>query len=78
MNKQRRADLDKAVKLLDQVKEIVETAATDECDGFDSLPECFQTSSDRGQEMEQAADALDSALESLGEAADQISEATGG
>ena len=75
MNKLRRADLAEAFNLLDQAKGIVESAASDERDAFDNLPEGFQDS-DRGQSMEQAADALDEATEAFAEVVDQINTAT--
>ncbi len=69
MNAARRKQLDRALALLGQAKEIVSDVASEEQDAFDNLPEGIQDA-DKGQNMQQAADDLflvESSFEELAE-----------
>jgi hypothetical protein len=57
MNKQRRADLARAIELIEDARQIVSEAASEEQDGFDNLPEGIQQG-DRGVAIETAAETL--------------------
>ncbi len=79
MNNERRKELKSAIKLLDSidvdaVREIVETAMSDEQDAFDNMPESLQ-SSDRGQAMEEALGRLQEAIDALESAQESLTEA---
>jgi len=71
MNKQRRKDLARALELLSEAQNIIETAQEEEQEYLDNMPESLQ-SSDRYYAAEAAADALTEALSSLEEAISQI------
>ena len=58
MNKQRRKDIERAIALLDEAKDIIETAAGEERDYYDAMPENMQ-GGEKGERAEQAADSLD-------------------
>lgn len=60
MNAARRKQLASAVKLIEQAQAIIQEAASDEQDAFDNLPESLQDG-DRGQTMQDAISALESA-----------------
>lgn len=71
MNKERRAKIAKILAQLSDLKDELESVAGEERDAFDNMPEGLQQS-DRGQNSEQAADALDEAVNAMGEAVDQL------
>jgi hypothetical protein len=71
MNKLRRKDLERARALIDEARSIIETAAEEERDYYDNMPEAIQAS-ERGDMAEEAASALESAVEQLDEALDSI------
>lgn len=58
MNKARRQSLAKAAELLREALEIIEAARDEEHEAFDNLPEGLQAG-ERGEAMQEAADALD-------------------
>ena len=60
MNKQRRNNLERAVTLLNEAKDILSTCAQEEQEAYDNMPEGIQ-SSEKGEAMETAAQALDEA-----------------
>jgi hypothetical protein len=71
LNKQRRAELDKAIALIQTAREnfdeaigIIQECASEEREGFDNLSEGLQAT-ERGQSMEAAADSLDEAVGEL-------------
>ncbi len=64
MNNDRRAAIRRAMRLLDEAKDILETCASDERDYFDNMPESLQDG-ERGQAASDAADALDEAVEAI-------------
>jgi hypothetical protein len=73
MNKDRRKRLAEAVALLERAQEIVRTVAEEEREAFDNLPSGLQET-EKGQKMEQAADDLDTALDGIEAARDEIQE----
>lgn len=73
MNKERRKQIDEAIKLLEQAKPLIEdatsmieTAKDEERDFYDNMPENMQ-SGDKGQAADAAADALEEVHTSLDE-----------
>jgi hypothetical protein len=73
VNRERRKTLARALALLEQAgpllaeaKGIIESAASEERDAFDALPEGLQGAAN-GQKAEAAADKLDEVVEALGE-----------
>lgn len=71
MNKTDRAELQKAVKLIEQAKTIVEAVGEQEQEKFDTLTEGLQAS-ERGQKFEEAASVLEGAVSSLDDAVSEI------
>lgn len=66
MNKARRAEISKAIELIEDAQEIIDEIAIDERDAFDNLSEGLQ-STERGQAISWAADMLDCAQLSVEE-----------
>jgi predicted nucleic acid-binding Zn-ribbon protein len=66
MNKQRRADIEKALEQIDEAKSALETARDEEQDYYDNLPDNFKEG-DRGQQAEAAVSCLDDAINALEE-----------
>lgn len=73
MNAGRRALLANAVELLQWGRDTLETAAAEEREAFDSLPESLQDA-ERGQAMSEAADELDDLVSQLDGLMDQIAD----
>ena len=73
MNKARRAVVSAAISAIEGIIESVEKAAEEEREVYDNMPEGLQ-SSERGEQACAAADALESAHASLGEALDYLGE----
>ncbi len=64
MNKIRRKDIGRAIALLDQAREILETVRDDEEAAFENMPESIQRS-ERGEAMEDYISALDDMISNL-------------
>ena len=64
MNKANRAELDKAITLINEAQSIVSQLAEEEQEKFDNLSEGLQQA-ERGQNMEQAACEMDDAASEL-------------
>ena len=75
MNNERRADLEKATTLLEEAKEIIENAASEEQDYFDNMPEGIQAS-EKGDAATEAFDNLETAKDAIDEILDNIIGAT--
>lgn len=75
MNKQRRADLQRAKALIEEAQTIVAQAAEDEQEYFDNMPESLQ-GGDKGQAAEQVAMDLDDMASRLEDLASEVEEAT--
>lgn len=74
MNKARRAEIEKAIALIEQAKEIIETAGLEERDYYDCMPEAFQNG-ERGEKADAAATALEEAASACEEIIEQAREA---
>ncbi len=75
MNKARRSQINKALGMIQEARVILEGAASEEWEAFENMSDGLQQS-ENGQNIEAAAEALDSAVNSLEEAEDQITEAS--
>ena len=64
MNKQRRAELDKASQMIENAKGIIENCQAEEQDCFDNLTEGLQQT-ERGQLMEENVSRLQDCLDNL-------------
>ena len=64
MNGTRRQSIAKARGMLEEAKEILETASGEERDFYDAMPENMK-SGDKGEQAENAASKLEEAIESL-------------
>lgn len=73
MNKQRRKDIEKATALLEQAREIIDTAQEEEQESYDNLPESIQDS-ERGEAMYTNIDTLQTASDNIGDALDTLEE----
>mgnify|MGYP001575509396 CR=1 FL=1 len=61
MNQERRKTITKAIALIDEAKSLIETAATEERDYYDNMPESLQ-GSEKGELADQTADQFYEAL----------------
>lgn len=75
MNKARRKELERAIELLNEAKEIITACQEEEQEGFDNLSEGLQAA-ENGQKMETAAEALESASDEIDTIIEYINEAT--
>lgn len=75
MNAARRKDIDKARALIEEAKGILETAASDERDYADNMPENMH-GSDKHSTAEAAADALDEAVQGFDDILSNLDTAT--
>ena len=71
MNKSRRKELEKAIELLEQASDIIDSAKVDEEDAYDSLPAGIQDS-ERGETMQEAISSLEDALDNLESVTDAV------
>ena len=62
INAARRKEIERAIDLLYQAKEIIENVRDDEQDAYDNMPESLQYS-ERGERMSENVDALDNAAD---------------
>lgn len=74
MNKQDRAELQKAINMIDEAKSIVESIGEAEQEKFDNLSEGLQAS-ERGQKFEETATALADAVGSLDDVMSSLNDA---
>ena len=74
MNKQRRKELERALELLEEAKQIVEICQSDEQECFENLNEGLQAS-ERGQQFETNADNLQCAVDEFDTVIEYINEA---
>ena len=75
MNNQKRKQLNKAIELLNQAKDVVESVMDEEQEGFDNLNEGLKQAIG-GQAMEEAIGNMGLAMECIDEAIDIIEEAS--
>ena len=71
MNKQRRKEIHDILSEIQNIKSKLEMVQMNEEMAFDSMPENLQYSM-RGEESQEAIDVMNSAVESLDEAIDQL------
>lgn len=71
MNNVRRKELRSIIKEIETVKTRLDSVLSDEQDAFDNLPDGLQCSM-RGEDMEEAIDAMESACDSLDEVIDGL------
>lgn len=64
MNKARRKELSKAIDMLYEALNIIESVSIEEGDAYDNLPESLQDS-DRGQAMQDYIDIMDDAYSTI-------------
>lgn len=74
MNKARRKELEKAIELLNQAKEIVENCQVEEQECYDNLNEGLQAT-EKGQQYETNADNLQCAVDEFDTLIEYIEEA---
>ena len=72
MNRQRRAEIKRALRMMEEAHEILAECADQEDEAFDALPESIQES-ERGERMEECLEALDEALETIDDLIENIS-----
>ena len=73
MNKQRRKIISVCTLQIEQIKSTLEDVKMDEEFAFDNMPENLQ-GSERGEEMEEAIDCLEGAINTLDDAIEQLSQ----
>lgn len=73
MNKQRRKELEEAVRLLEEAYSTIEIIMEQEQEAFDNMPEGLQES-ERGEQMQENIDNLDSCLSDLENVKEQVEE----
>lgn len=73
MNKQRRKNIEKATALLEQAREIIDTAQEEEQEAYAALPESIQDA-ERGAAMYDNIDTLQAASDNIGDALDTLEE----
>ena len=71
MNKTRRENLQKAIDLLSQAKDIIDYVADEESEARDNLPENL-AGSERYEQMDENCDELESAADDLDGVIDQV------
>lgn len=76
MNKQRRQEIEAIIKHLDDIKDRIETVKDDERESFENMPEPLQQS-ERGEQIDEAANALEQAYDEMDGIIDYLNEAMG-
>lgn len=74
MNATRRKDLSLLIDQLDEIKRQVENIMEEEQEAYENMPESLQDS-ERGQKMQEAADAIENATGTLQDTIDYLIEA---
>lgn len=76
MNKQRRADIAKAIGMIQDAESVIEQVANDEREYFDNMNENFKNG-DKGQAADEAASALENAKDLCNDIVTSLEEASG-
>ena len=76
MNAARRKEIDRAIALLKEAKEILDGVGDDEQDAHDNLPESMQDG-DQGASMQDAADAIFMLIQDIDEVIEGAADAKG-
>ena len=74
MNKARRKELEKALELLEQASDIIDSVKVDEEEAYENLPDGLRES-ERGETMQEALSSLEDALTDLENVTDDIQNA---
>ena len=74
MNAQRRKDIAKAIALIEEAIAILDNVAEEEREAFDNLPESLQYS-ERREQMEECADAIENVSRELTDQIDNLNDA---
>ena len=74
MNAQRRKDIAKAIVLIEEAIAILDNVAEEEREAFDNLPESLQYS-ERGEQMDECADASEDVSRELTDQIDNLNDA---
>lgn len=74
MNAQRRKEIAKAIALIEDAIAILDSVAEEEREAYDNLPENLQYS-ERGERMEECAEAIESVSCELSEQIDNLNDA---
>ena len=74
MNAQRRKEIAKAIALIEDAIAILDSVAEEEREAYDNLPESLQYS-ERGERMEECAEAIEYASSELSEQIDNLNDA---
>ena len=74
MNAQRRKDIAKAIVLIEEAIAILDNVAEEEREAFDNLPESLQYS-ERGERMEECAEAIEYVSSELTDQIDSLNDA---
>ncbi len=64
MNKARRKEIERAIELIEQAREILEVVMDEEQEAFDNLPESLQCS-ERGETMEEYIGVIEEMIDNL-------------
>lgn len=73
MNNQRRKEIAKAIRLIDEAKTILENIEYEEQESYDNLPESLQET-ERGEKMTDAIDSLSEAQNDIDNIIDNLQE----
>lgn len=76
MNKERRKKLDDLIEILEGLANDIETLRDEEQEYFDNMPEGLK-GAEKGEAAEQAISEMEDAMQSLGEAKEQLESAKG-
>lgn len=71
MNKERRKELNKAIKLLEEAQEIIACVMDEEQEAYDNLPEGIQ-SSEKGEEMDENVSDMDNCGDTIQDVIDDL------
>lgn len=74
MNAQRRKEIAKAIALIEDAIAILDSVAEEEREAYDNLPESLQYS-ERGERMEECAEAIEYVSSELSEQIDSLNDA---
>jgi hypothetical protein len=74
MNKERRAELQKAADLLSEAKDLIQLASEDERDYYDNMPEALQ-GGDKGTRADEVASELEDIASEIDDLMNRVSDA---
>ena len=71
MNNERRKEIEKAIKYIEEAQEIISSMMDEEQEAYDNLPESFQYG-DRGEQLQENIDDMDSCGDTLQDVIDDL------